>query len=590
MFVNSHRSCISAASLLALSLTSSAAAEFDPPVALDDAGDFPNVVATGFVDDDQLPDVVVVPAGSEIRVYLGTGLPEQRFLGPIITPTELPVGGNAAALGDINNDGMTDIAIATGIANSVHFLLGDGVGRFPTESDSYHVPHRTSGVVFANLNGDADRLRLGDKPWKLDVAFGSDLASDLNLMLGDGNGKMTHHATLSGYDSPIPPRAGDVDCDGAVDLAFLSRYSDQDFVVRYGDGSGGFDTEAVAATGFGQVTMQLGDVDNDGFLDGVVSNNTSSTLSVLLGNRAREFTSADPIPWNGRPYLYWTDLGDFNCDGNLDVVASDLVSGEVVIYHGVGTGEFAEAEVLAVARPSTGAVMDIDRDGADDLIVSQELTDSEVLVFRNASPACFAKGFPVAPCEGLGRPVDAYLFAGGTTSTSSPSALKRLKDELGSEYLGTGDWRIVFAPRSWQVETGPREVARGAAQRADRRGADLLLVGHSTGGDFAQRVARILVEHHGFGNRLTLVTIDPEGTSPPFKLDMRHSPLAARGSVRHLHFIQPDLFFGRKIDYCSQTVRVELNPATLHTRMDDEAVDSPQLRAFLRRELNVCAP
>ena len=65
------------------------------------------------------------------------------------------------AVGDFNEDGNLDVAVANFLSNSLSVLLGDGAGSFGA-AESYAVGTNPISLTTADLNGDG----------VLDLAFG----------------------------------------------------------------------------------------------------------------------------------------------------------------------------------------------------------------------------------------------------------------------------------------------------------------------------------------------------------------------------------------------------------------------------------
>ena len=68
--------------------------------------------------------------------------------------------------------------------------------------------------------------------------------------------------------------------------------------------------------------IAIGDFNHDGSLDLAVANHEEKHLTVLLGNRRGGFTPApnSPVAVDVRPHTHGVATGDFNGDGNLDLV------------------------------------------------------------------------------------------------------------------------------------------------------------------------------------------------------------------------------------------------------------------------------
>ncbi|MEO1006657.1 MAG: FG-GAP-like repeat-containing protein, partial [Cyanobacteria bacterium J06638_38] len=121
------------------------------------------------------------------------------------------------------------------------------------------------------------------------------------------------------------------------------------------------------------VILAVGDVNND-TIDDLVTQE-----AVQLGNGDGTFT--EPIPLdnplivteNGSEYSVIVSTGDFNGDGNLDLVTAgqSFYSDSVGILLGNGDGTFSEGEEFIIgSRPIALEVADYDGDGAVDIAVS----------------------------------------------------------------------------------------------------------------------------------------------------------------------------------------------------------------------------
>lgn len=106
------------------------------------------------------------------------------------------------------------------------------------------------------------------------------------------------------------------------------------------------------AVGQNPQAIDQGDFNNDGNLDIITLNQESSNLSILLGDGTRDFGAASnfgTLPGFNESVSSISDLAvsDLNNDGNLDIVANYYNSPEgnnYAIFLGNGTGQFADPE------------------------------------------------------------------------------------------------------------------------------------------------------------------------------------------------------------------------------------------------------
>lgn len=204
-----------------------------------------------------------------------------------------------------------------------------------------------------------------------DLARGSDLASGepgmQDLRLSPDAARPACQAPLLVPQLPAPKlvapcegaiASGDIDRDGHVDLVLaLGRTAGLD--VLYGNGDGTFGERVTVSTGksyAGQV--RLGDFNKDGQLDVAVVAGTEISILLATGNRrfahSWSYSTLSPIS---------VELGDLDEDGRLDAVASNLTSRDVDVYTGRGDGTMVQHDAIRGIDPRGVALADFHRDG-----------------------------------------------------------------------------------------------------------------------------------------------------------------------------------------------------------------------------------
>src|SRR5205085_4180577 len=125
--------------------------------------------------------------------------------------------------------------------------------------------------------------------------------------------------------------------------------------------------------------VAAGDFNKDGQLDLVVADGSGGTLYVLLGNGDGTFQPPTALSSGGNPWA--VVVGDFNGDGKLDIAAANFnTSGTVGILLGNGDGTFQTAKTFpAGINPASIAVGDFNGDGKLDVVISNEYNSSQTL-------------------------------------------------------------------------------------------------------------------------------------------------------------------------------------------------------------------
>jgi hypothetical protein len=307
-----------------------------------------------------------------VFLYLGSAQgpgsrPIVRLLGP---KRREHFGGALAAAGDVNGDGYADLLVGRnwqGDAGGVHLFLGGANGPSASPDRTWPQAQRWEGHVVAGL-GDLNGDGLSD------VAIGSGRRNHhtprLEIYLGRPTGPRANpDQTLFSYDGAGVTSA-DVDQDGLADLITARR---DRIELRYGS-AGGLPVQADQSVplpeGQDDVWLSaLGDMTGDGLPDIIAS---------LDGRSARLFrtdgTGLDPQwrrVWNNIAITNMTPghmpvtMGDANGDGLADALLGlddghSAVFDEPVVSHARGATLLLEGEVGGPPAPEPGFSSDID--------------------------------------------------------------------------------------------------------------------------------------------------------------------------------------------------------------------------------------
>jgi hypothetical protein len=272
---------------------------------------------------------------------------EDRVVLTFAAPTIYPVSSSPSSLAaaDFTGDGILDLATQGGV------LVGNGDGSFQPRWSP--VPGGLAGDV--DGNGTADLI----------VAGGDNMY--VSISNGDGTFQPAQPVTLPlatppGYDEPLPQSidsavVGDLNADGLLDLVVTGTtvhevssgpYGEYGSAINkfanvlIGTGLGTFDA-TTHYLGFGGGTYflartdfsppELGDFNGDGNLDLLLSQvevywsggglNSYSALSVWLGNGDGTLQPAQVTSTYPGPHFFQLPA-DFNQDGRTDV----LIEGE----------------------------------------------------------------------------------------------------------------------------------------------------------------------------------------------------------------------------------------------------------------------
>ncbi len=337
-------------------------------------GNAPRAIALGDFNNDGKPDLAVANSGANnITILLGNG--SGGFAAAAASPgTGLAPG--SVVVGDFNTDGKLDLAVANSASNNVTILLGNGDGSFTAAAASPGTGNNPSAVAVGDFNGDG----------KLDLATANKDANNVTILSGNGDGSFTALPSSPATGSaPASLVIGDFNADGKLDLVVANSTANS-LRILLGNGDGSFSAAmSDATTGTNPSSVAVGDFNGDGKLDLAVANKDANTLTILLGNGDGSFTAGAGSPATGTaPSSLAT--GDFNSDGNLDLVVANSGSNDLTFLLGDGSGSFstpsAGSPISAGDNPVSVLVGDLNLDGRLDFAAVNQ-TDNKLTVRLN---------------------------------------------------------------------------------------------------------------------------------------------------------------------------------------------------------------
>lgn len=279
----------------------------------------PVAMALGDLDGDGLPDVAVAdagagPSGYGVDVqYRIPGSPG-AYTAPLVLPTGTLVPADVA-IADLDGDGRNDVVVAASGAAAVQVFFQTGPGRF-------------AAAVAIPVDGDPTAVAAGDLTGagRQDLVVATSNGRVSVLLHGAAPGTFLPAVSYAAGTSPFAVRVADLDGDGRPDVV-VADFAGALLVFRQAPIGGGVLLPAVrhATLGFGSCAIALGDVDGDGRLDVVVANagppGDPGSVSVFL--QRTPGTLGVPMLYAG----YWgplsVALGDLNGDGLLDLAVAD---------------------------------------------------------------------------------------------------------------------------------------------------------------------------------------------------------------------------------------------------------------------------
>jgi len=251
---------------------------------------------------------------------------------------------------------------------------------------------------------------------------------------------------------------GDFNKDGNLDLAFATTGPNRNVSIALGDGTGQFGAATNLNTSppsaLNTWSVAVGDFNNDGNSDLVTANNATNNVSLLLGNGDGTFGAATYFPVGSSPYT--VAVADFNGDGNLDLATVNQNSNNVSILPGNGNGTFGAATTLSVgSTPYFVVVGDFNKDGKSDLATANFGSSSVSILLQNANGT-----FGDATNFTVGNNPN-YIAIGDFNGDNNPDlATSNQSSNNVSILLGNGSGSFSTAT-NFSVATQPLAIATG---------------------------------------------------------------------------------------------------------------------------------
>lgn len=294
---------------------------------------------------DGIKDVAAVnQVNQNLSVLTGTGM------GNFNGKSDFLVGSGLLSVssGDLNNDGKIDIVTSgsTNTGSRIFVLTNNGIGQF--NSIKTFLGFAAGQISIGDINGD----NMPD----LGVNF---------VLTNTGTGSFNLINTNNMGGGFRPSKFADFNGDGILDLAYTSvSGTNSSIIILTNTGFGVFTIVNRNLLPTIPVRMLWNDINNDGKPDLVITGQQNILLvfSVALNNGNGIYNSFINYTIGGGNNN--VDLGDFDNDGDLDLVSA---SGNILLND--GTGAFGlPINVLNESVSNGLAASDLNGDGRIDLV------------------------------------------------------------------------------------------------------------------------------------------------------------------------------------------------------------------------------
>lgn len=322
-------------------------------------GGYGDLVLGDYDDDGNLDIIAGSPGNGDgnpkgLHVWRGDG---SGGFTDVTDSTGLPTNGNwrGVAVGDVNADGDLDVAATNGYGTSegIHVYLGDGEGKFEDQSTGLPpTQDRDSNVVLVDFDNDGD----------LDVAAGGASGVDVYLVTEGPLGNLAWTPSSVGLpDGKFSGITGaDWNKDDMVDLVVsayaagsgigIYAYENNRNAAAWTSSSNGLPDDG------DYIENAIGDIDGDGHLDIATAGSYGNTYGIMVcyGDGDGTWTCSSQGFTDNIQYV-GVDLGDFNGDGTLDIVAGKRTrGGGIEVWKNPSSSAPPPQPEIEVTYPSAG--------------------------------------------------------------------------------------------------------------------------------------------------------------------------------------------------------------------------------------------
>jgi hypothetical protein len=318
-----------------------------------------------------------------VSVLLGDG--KGHFVPSSEYSLRLSIEPGAVALGDVNNDGLPDLAVNSkqNSDEQIHIFLAHARGGF----DAIPGPPLPAGVSTENCCYKP-KLRFMDinKDGNLDLISSNGRRDTLEVFLGNGRGDFsaTPGLKLEPARKFYTFELADMDSNGTFDLVVASSNAPESEAgllwVRRGDGKGGFPVKLGKSWGASPDphVEVVADLNGDQHPDIVLSHGGKSMLSLFLNKGNGLLMPAPNSPMDVGMPASSVVTADVDGDKNADLIVATVAAtapyeSRIVVLLGDGHGGFMPAPGSPFpAGPGTYGltVGDVDENGKPDIVAS----------------------------------------------------------------------------------------------------------------------------------------------------------------------------------------------------------------------------
>lgn len=337
-----------------------------------------NGMSAGDLNGDGLPDLAV-DANAALVIYTNAGN-GTSFVQASTTAITSVSGGNAIA--DVNGDGRNDVIIASSSGNYVAVFTNNRSGTMVQKGSNYSYTS-PSVISVAFLNGDSSPDFI--------VSCGT-TSSTVAVYTNDSTGIFAISTNFPAFLNTSAIATGDFNGDGSTDVAFSPTvaFAASTFgtIIMTNNGAGVFGfwrTNVTPSTTIAVYAVTAGDFNNDGKIDLAMEFPSAAGSILAYTNNGNGFGLFSSNLFAVTTSAGGMSVGDFNADGKQDILATSVSTYSTTLFTNSGIGFFPSITNIqsTLTAPQFPAATDFNGDGFPDYAVYQTSSSGGVAVYLN---------------------------------------------------------------------------------------------------------------------------------------------------------------------------------------------------------------